>query len=456
MLLDRVFQPFLEKRPICVMAQAVLSRILDPNRLDDLFHRTAKRQYEHQLLFSSVIGLMADVVLQVQPSVHAAYQSGNYDIQGSLNALYKKIDHLEPDLAAALVRDSAEQTGSLVDELDAQLDPWLPGYRCRVLDGNHLSATEHRLEPLRTTWTAPLPGKVLVILDPQRMVAEDVVLIEDGHAQERSALDQISPKARPKDLWIADRNFGTIGFMADLDRRQAKFLFRQHGTITGTLLGKRRPIGRTDTGMVYEQKIKLEQASTGDQWVWRRVTVVLDQPTRDGDREIHLLTNLPKKIDARQLANLYRNRWTIETVFGEITATLACEINTLCYPKAALLVFCLALLAYNAVSVLKAALRSVHGERKMAEDISNYYLSLELQQTYDGMMVCIPLEHWSVFRDVSEATLAEWLTEVAGTINLSRYQKHRRGPKKKPPEKDQYKHGGHVSTARLLEAAAEP
>jgi hypothetical protein len=42
------------------------------------------------------------------------------------------------------------------------------------------------------------------------------------------------------------------------------------------------------------------------------------------------------------------------TAFFEIITTLACEINTLGYSKAALFTFCLALLAYNAVSLLKA------------------------------------------------------------------------------------------------------
>ena len=62
-----------------------------------------------------------------------------------------------------------------------------------------------------------------------------------------------------------------------------------------------------------------------------------------------------------QLARVYGKRWSIETAFFEITTTLTCEINTLAYPKAALFAFCLALLAYNAVSLIKAALRSEHG-----------------------------------------------------------------------------------------------
>ena len=40
-----------------------------------LFERTATHQYTRELLFSSLVQLMSEVVLGVQPSVHAAYQT---------------------------------------------------------------------------------------------------------------------------------------------------------------------------------------------------------------------------------------------------------------------------------------------------------------------------------------------------------------------------------------------
>ena len=47
-----------------------------------------------------------------------------------------------------------------------------------------------RLEGLRLSWAAPLPGIVLAILDQELMTVTDVLLTEDGHAQERSLLDE--------------------------------------------------------------------------------------------------------------------------------------------------------------------------------------------------------------------------------------------------------------------------
>ena len=66
----------------------------------------------------------------------------------------------------------------------------------------------------------------------------------------------------------------------------------------------------------------------------------------------------------------------------------------------------LGLLASHAVALLKAALRAEHGEQKVLEEVSSYYLVLEIRQTYQGMMVAIPARCWEVFATMSDGELA--------------------------------------------------
>lgn len=451
MLLDTIFAPFVKERPICVMARAVLERLLDAQRLDDLFARTAERQYTRELLFSSLVQLMSEVVLGVHPTVHAAYQAHKDALGVSTTALYNKLDRVETRVSAALVRDSAVLAEPVVKALRASHPRWLPGYQIKVLDGNHLSSTEHRLKALRSTWAAPLPGQALVVLDQQRMLITDVVLSEDGHAQERSLIAQVLQHVREDDLWIEDRNFCTRALMFGMARRSAAFVVRQHGQLQGELLGRATRQGTTRSGPVYEQPMLVRDPGSGETMRVRRITIKLHEPTRDGDIELHILSNVPSpRASAAQLARLYGKRWSIETAFFEITTTLSCEINTLGYPKAALFTFCLALLAYNAVSLIKAALRSTHGRQEVNDEVSGYYLALEIGRTYDGMMIAIPAPHWALFRELSDTEFANALRELASSVDLLRYQKHPRGPKKKPPERMAYQNGKHVSTAKLL------
>jgi hypothetical protein len=451
MLLEKVFEPFIKQRPICVMARSVLERLLNPERLDALFKRVAQRQYTQELLFSQLAGLVSEVTLSLQPSVHAAYQAKEEEIAVSTTALYNKLDRVENGVSAELVRDSYREAEPVVDALKSPHPDLLPGYRVKFLDGNHLSATEHRIQELRSTWAAALPGKALVVLDQRHMLIENVFLAESGHAQERSLINEVLPTVKAGDLWIADRNFCTLSFFFGIMRRRGFFLIRQHEQLKGRLVGKRKCIGKTDRGTIYEQKLILTDPETGEGKVVRRITIKLKRKTRDGDSVIHLLSNIPEE-DANGivLSELYRLRWTIETAFFEITTTLTCEVNTLGYPKAALFAFCLALLAYNAVSVIKAALRSEHGEEKINREVSAYYLALEIQQTYDGMMVAIPAEHWLIFRKLPVTKFAKLLRSIAAEVKLSKYKKHPRGPKKKPPPKTPYQNGSHVATAKIL------
>jgi hypothetical protein len=441
------FKPFIEQRPIGVMARAILERFFEPEHVDDLFRRTAIQQYERQLLFSSVVELMQSVVLGVEPSVFAAYRKRRHKLPVSDDSIYNKLKGMELEVSAALVRDSGERAAAVIDELRTRHAPWLPGYRTRILDGNHLSATEHRLEPLRDTWAAPLPGKILVVMDPELDVASDAFLTPDGHAQERSLLDEVLQTVREKDLWIADRNFCTLQFLFEIADKAAFFVIRQHGQVQGCLKGQRRFVGDSPTGKVYEQPIELTR--DGQKRTWRRITSELLQPTRDGDLIVHVLTNLPEEVSGLLVAELYRKRWTIETLFYEVTQTLECEIKTLCYPPAALFTFCLALMAANAVAVLKAALRATHGE-ETAEEMSGYYMALEIKQVHAGMMIALPPEEWAIFRTMSTATFATKLKEMAAHMDLELYRKSKRGPKKPPPTKDQYRNGGHVSTYKEL------
>ena len=93
---------------------------------------------------------------------------------------------------------------------------------------------------------------------------------------------------------------------------------------------------------------------------------------------------------------------------------------------------------------------SEHGRERVRDDVSMYYLSLEIRQAWDGMQIAIPAEQWRTFTTQSDEDFAVTLLDMARRMKLHRYKKHPRGPKKKPPTKNKYQNGGHVSTAKLI------
>jgi hypothetical protein len=307
------------------------------------------------------------------------------------------------------------------------------------------------LEALRYTRSGPLPGQALAVLDPDRMLIVDLFPCEDGHAQERRLLPEVILSARERDLWIADRNFCTTDFLFGLARQQACFLIRQHkSTLLWEQETKPQKIGRCETGVIYEQKLCLQD---GDQTLWvRRITIRLDHPTRSGETEINLLTNLPRKVaNAYKVAELYLKRWTIENAFQEIEQALRSEINTLGYPGAALLGFAIAVLTYNALSVAKWAIEVEQSDSITREQLSGYYLASAVSADYGGMMIALPEKEWTRrFGTLTPKQFAEHLRSCARHVRPDTFRKNVRGPKRPRPKRSSGAINHHVSTAQLI------
>lgn len=450
MLLGQVFERFIQKSPVSVMVRGLLEKVLCPQTLDKLFESSAKTQYTRELLFSTLVNLISLVVCGIHPSVHAAHQALGEEIGVSVTSVYNKLNGIEPTVSAELVKEIASQLEATIRHLNATMPDLLPGYRVKILDGNAIAASEHRLKVLRQVGSDPKTCQSLVVLDPSLMLAVDVFPCEDGHAQERSLFNEVLPTVEEDDVWIADRNFCTLKFLFGIATKKGYFIIRQHQSLPWHATNDFRTVGQIDTGEVKEQNILLS-ADDGQLLQVRRVKVCLKQPTRDGDREIFILTNLPTEVaSALLIAQLYRKRWTLETLFQVLTENLCCEINTLGYPKAALFTFCIALVAYNVLSVVKAALRSVHGTDKIETEVSGYYLADEIKGTYRGMMIAIPPQEWQIFQDMNIIELSQVLKHLARQVRLRAFRRHPRGPKKAQPKRIFLKSKPHVSTAKIL------
>ncbi len=451
MRVSGIFRRFMEEAPVPVMVRTLIERVFNPETLDKWFEETAENQYTKDLLFSSVFEMMSLVVCKIQPSINSAYQTQKEKISVSIKSVYNKLKGLESRTSAELVRYSAIESEALIKELGGGIENPLPGYRIKILDGNCLEASEHRIKELRELTAGALPGKSLVVLDPVLRIILDVYPCEDGHAQERSLLSEIEKSVHAKDVWIGDRNFCVVKFICDIDNKGAFFIIREHANLPYEIIEPDvKYIGTSDTGEVYEQLIEVVD-DQGKRHRYRRIIVKLLEETRDGDKEIYILTNLPsEEVSAIKIAEQYRGRWKIETVFQELTRDFNSEINALGYPKAALFGFSVTLVVYNQLSIMKAAMQNVHGEEVVEKQISEYYIANEISGTHIGMKIAIPEKEWKRFRNMSNRQISQFLIELAGMMKLYKYKKHTRGPKKKVIKKQFDKNVPHVSTAKIL------
>jgi hypothetical protein len=444
-------QRFFEKSPIPVIARGMIERLLNPEQLDKWFAKISTSQYTRTLLFSTIFDIMCHVVLGSRKSVNAAFMASHDEISVSITSVYNKLNGIEINTSAELVRYVAGEARPIIEALGPQ-KPLLPGFRIKILDGNCIEAVEHRIKELRSIPSGALPGKSLVIFDPLLRMPIDVFPCEDGHAQERSLLSDVLPTFEANDVVISDRNFCVRTFLVGIAEKKAYSITRLHKQLPYEILGKEKRAGKTDTGKVTEQRIEIVD-ELGQRRPFRLIRVYLKKETRDGDTNIAIISDLPKGVaSANVIANLYRHRWKIETSFQELEKFWNSEINTLGYPPAALFGFCIALVAHIILAVVKAALSSVHGNDVVDNKLSGYYLADEISGSYRAINVVIEEEEWIIFRKASQAELIIMLRQLASNVKINSLLKSRRGPKKPVIKiKADPKHP-HVSIAKILAA----
>ncbi len=117
---------------------------------------------------------------------------------------------------------------AIITNSGGTLPELVPGYRVKILDGNHLRRTQRGWEHCGSFNAAPLPGHCVVVLDPLE-AGDRRDPCEDGHAQERSLLPGAGDRGR--DLWIGDRNFCTTDFLFGIQAQRVYFLIRQHAHV---------------------------------------------------------------------------------------------------------------------------------------------------------------------------------------------------------------------------------
>jgi hypothetical protein len=441
--------------PLAVMVRGTLEWLLDETILENLFHEHASDQYTRELTINALVRLVIQVVAGIRRSVYAAYKADQAldepTITTTYQAVYGKLGRLQPAVSEAVVRYGAERCEQLLTLTPRACREPRPGYRVRVLDGNVLAGTEHRLTPLRRWLNACLPGKSLVVYEPGTGLVTDVVLCEDAYTQERALLTQILPRVHAWDLFIADRNFCTTRFVFGLLAAKAFVIVRQHRrTLPCEAIDGLRPAGNTKTGAVYEQRVRATDPDDGTHLTLRRIQIRLHSATRDGDTTLAVLTNLPPEVSAVQIADDYLTRWTIEQHFQFLTQSLKCELPGLGQPRAALFGFAMAVLAANALAVVRGGVRSAHGVQAEAE-LSGHYLADELAHDYRALLKYAVGTDWQGWRDLPAAQLAPLLRTLAARMKLQGLTRSQRGPKKPPKQKPVYDaQHKHYSTARLL------
>jgi len=448
--LPLLFEPFVKQVPCAVMTRLILEWLMDEALLNDLFDEVALTQYHREFALSHLVAVMLDVACGTHPSARQAFLARQEEMPASLTAFYEKLKRVEPGVMQELIERTARRCRDVIVKMKGTQAEPIPGFTTKVLDGNCLAGTEHRLEALRNSRAGALPGRSLAMYECRTGLIDQLVLWEDGHSQERALLRHL--ELQPGLHLLADRNFCVAWFMDAIENAESCFTIRQHrgsfSLATAGTLGAWRSCGRCKSGRVEECTLRRVEAETGKERTWRVIRLKLNTPTREGETEVVLISNLPASVKAACIAMSYLARWRIEGHFQRLTEYLNCEVPSLGYPRAALFAFAMSVLAGNAVAMLESAIRAVHGN-DAADMLSWFGVAHEISAAYRGMMVALPPKKWEIIQGRTPGEMACVLRHIASHANLIRLRKTIRGPKK-PRRTPNCGKTRHVSTYRVL------
>jgi hypothetical protein len=433
------------------MTQVVL-RACIRDKFPEVFEQARGRQYEETLSFEDLAIAVADVALGVCKNANRAYRAHKAELGVARSRFYDKLNHTSTQLSEQIVAATAPSIASMQDALG--FVPWdgIPGYRLLVVDGNHLEKTEKRLADLHDLSVAPLPGTAVARFDLGRQIFDRVYLLEDAHQQESTTCQAIVEDLEPLDVLVADRHYCIVECMNRIAAKGNHFIIRHHARLPGVLLGKRQKVGGIATGTVYEQSMQLTKQE--DSLVVRRITIELDEPTQDGDTVIDLLSNLPAEVSGSLIAQQYHRRWEEETGFYYLRMCFNGELASLGHPRAALFLFAMTLIAYNALQIIWASFFATHDDQEV-QNLSNLYISQEIASATPGMLIVLDDEQWNSLIPATQQQVAKLLRQIAQETSVSDYRKSIRKPKaktprkKKPKKRRNAKHS-HVSTAKII------
>ncbi|MFO0882723.1 MAG: hypothetical protein U0894_00800 [Pirellulales bacterium] len=178
-MLSPEFLPFIQGAPVrCDDSPGRALRMKQPSMNCSDAH--AVEQYQREITLSNVVNVMLDVACGTRRSPRAVYGSFRGDC--SLLSAWQVAKNGDLIRRVFIIAHTAKRARQLIQELGGEAEEPVPGYRSVILDGNMLAGTEHRLEPLRKSRAAALPGKALALYECATGLILHAILEEDAYS----------------------------------------------------------------------------------------------------------------------------------------------------------------------------------------------------------------------------------------------------------------------------------
>jgi Transposase DDE domain len=443
------------------LAEAVLTLwrwAADADTVNKIFDDNRGRCFEKILLFSTIVGLVRDALLEYggsgKQSFEAAQDRGELD--ASVRAAYGKLGRTPIPVSAAFLAGCTARFSDIYPRHPTAQTPLpksLDEYEVVVFDGKAIKRVAKRLKALWGTAGGLLGGRALVALNLRTGLAVAMRAHPDGDANEVRFVGDLVPEVRKliaaKRLWIADSSFCDLTQPARFAERGDAFLIRYHPKVPFYADSLRSAHeGHDGEGRRYVEE-----------WGWlgsprhkKRLYVRRVILYRPGEKDVILVTNLldAAAIPAVDLLSAYLRRWGIERMFQQVTEVFGLEHLIGTKPPGVIFQFAICLVLYNLIQVVRGVIavnvelprETISGE-KLFQDVERQMIAWSETVSLEETVAHFQGE-WTSMR------VKVRLSELLSGVWRERWVKA--PPKKKTAPKKTVRKRTHSSVYRILEA----
>jgi len=139
-MFGRVMDRFVEQSAASVMFRGTLENVVTAECWTRSSPQRPNGSAPGELLFSSVVDLLAMVATGSRKSVNDAYRARKEQFTVSITSVYNKLNGVETEVSRQMIRQTGTRMAEVVRRLALRRTPLLRGYRTKIVDGNHLAA----------------------------------------------------------------------------------------------------------------------------------------------------------------------------------------------------------------------------------------------------------------------------------------------------------------------------
>lgn len=469
---DEVY--FLETLRRLPLADAVLHLLrfgLNNQFLTECFDQHRGQCYQDILSFPRFVELIGDALLVHHGSARQAFEHAlKHDgLPTCREAIYAKLRRLPLDLSVAFMAGASQQFNHLLPpSLSTQDNPLpksLQGYQVRIIDGKKLKHVAKKLKLTRGQAGQLFGSKLLAGYDPVTRLIQAISANPDGEANDAPLVPDLLGDLRTQiggksTILVADAQFCDLVQISQYRRKNDHFVLRHHPKLhfhADANQPRREFVDAKGRTLIeeygYVGSSKDERRCYVRRVTWKRtdhkdLCVVTDLTNRGpGTR-----TTCKEAIAASDLIDVYLIRWTIETVFQEVTETFGLRKLIGTTPEATAFQAAFCMVVYNAIMVVKSYVAAVQPKPMKVDDVSTEMLFTSIRKQMTALVELTP-----------PAALTELVEELPTVKSMREYLRERlsgqweaiwKKAKNKNPRKYGAKvkgSGAHTSVHRVLQ-----